>query len=256
MRLVLVQPTLSHLPDGDNMATLRSALDSVRAGTGDIVLLPERCYLGTERQAYERAMTSLAKELSCTLVAGSQHWLEGSSRVHRGIVVQPDGSVLGEFHKLRPYSDERNWVDPGTIRGEFEIDGRRVLVLICADFWFSDLLLATRTQPDLILVPALSVSRKHAPAYSKALWQHLAVTRAYELGAFVGVSDWAHDSTLPVLKASGVSGFADPTQEHADALFAPLDSAVARAFDLDFAALERFRDDRRGRGFFWIADGS
>jgi predicted amidohydrolase len=128
------------------------------------------------------------------------------------------------------------------------VAGRRLLVLVCADFWFSDVFYRAAALPDLILVPAFSVSRKPTPDYSRALWRHLAVTRAYEFGAYVGISDWMHTNEWPT--ASGVSGFADPTVIEPDALFVPTGGEV-RAYELDWTALDAFRADRMSRGFFW-----
>src|SRR5207244_1755107 len=82
---------------------------------------------------------------------------------------------------------ERESVRPGRCIGEFTIAGRRILVLVCADFWFADVILGATALPDLMLVPALSVTRKPTPAYSRALWRHLAVSRAYEYGVYVGL---------------------------------------------------------------------
>lgn len=253
MRLVLLQPQLSYLPEADNLAAVHQALATARIEScaGDLVVLPERIFLSADGEAYEQAASAMARALDCYLFAGSQHRREGERTVHRGVLVAPSGQLLGHYDKLRPYADERRFAQPGDHLGNFVIAGRRILVFICADFWFSDLVLASAQQPDLIVVPALSVSRKDSPEYSQKLWRHLCVSRAYELGTFVGVSDWAHNSELPMLRASGVGGFADPTQIDADRLFAPLGSAVAHSFALDFEALDAFRSDRRERGFFW-----
>jgi len=124
-------------------------------------------------------------------------------------------------------------------------------VLVCADFWFADVIQSVTELPDVVLVPALSVTRKPSPAYSRALWRHLAVARAYEYGVYVGVSDWAADARLPALHTAGVAGFADPTTVDADALFRPVGDARVAVHALDFAALDAFRADRRARGFFW-----
>src|SRR5207237_10145760 len=121
----------------------------------------------------------------------------------------------------RPYSCERESVRPGRSIGEFTIAGRRILVLVCADFWFADVILGASALPDLLLVPALSVTRKPTPAYSRALWRHLAVSRAYEYGVYVGISDWAHESKLPALAAAGVAGVAAPTTTQPDEPFRP-----------------------------------
>jgi predicted amidohydrolase len=142
-------------------------------------------------------------------------------------------------------------VSEGSALGELTIEGKRALVLICADFWFSDLFYRADVLPDLILVPALSVTRKPTPDYSRALWRHLAVARAYEFGAFVGVSDWGHGSELPLLRASGVGGLADPAEIDPNSFFRPIDARGASAFELDFDRLDEFRRDRTDRGFFW-----
>jgi predicted amidohydrolase len=256
MRLVIVQPLLRHLPEADNVRAVLDALESsaVACERDDVLLLPERFHLSTSRDRYLVDVQRIARAAGCTVVGGSHHEQRAEHQVNAGVVVDASGIVIGQYEKVRPYHAERALVSPGKPMGEIVIGGHAALVLVCADFWYSDLLFRAHSLPDLVLVPALSVSRKPTPDFSRALWRHLTVTRAYELGAFIGVSDWAHDSELPVLRASGVSGFADPTAAQPDGLFCPLPSHGAAAFPLDFAALRAFRDDRAERGFFWKQD--
>jgi hypothetical protein len=94
------------------------------------------------------------------------------------------------------------------------------------------------------------VTRKPTPGYSRALWKHLAISRAYEFCAYVGVSDWAHVPEQQQPFTSGVGGFADPTTLETERLYQPIDGAVS-VFDLDFSRLDEFRRDRTERGFFW-----
>ena len=147
------------------------------------------------------------------------------------------------------------WASGGHKLGEFCIAGRKVAVLVCADFWFSDLFDRLEQLPDLVLVPALSVTRKSTPDYSRSLWRHLAIARAYEFGVYIGVSDWSAASELGNLRTAGASGLADPTQTNPAEFFTPLDGDL-QVFELDFNELERFRQDRRERGFFWDPSGS
>jgi len=184
------------------------------------------------------------------VVGGSHHEVRTGGRVNCGVAVAPDGTAVGRYEKLRPYGNERRSVGAGTQLGEFSIQGRRVLTLVCADFWFCDLFDRAARLPDLVLVPALSVTRKPSPEYSRTLWRHLAVARAYEFGTYVGISDWAHPSRLS-LPTSGVAGFADPTATVPDALFRPIDASGVGVFSIDFEALDAFRTDRIDRGFFW-----
>ena len=253
MKLLLVQPALRAAPDADNLATIREAVrgEATVLASEDVLLLPEHVSPERVAERYEQGVGELARALGCHVVGGSQHRERGGRVVNAGVACAPDGRVVGRYEKLRPYATEREAVSAGSRLGEFTIAGRPILVLVCADFWFADLILTATRLPDLVLVPALSVTRKPTPDYSRALWRHLAVARAYEYGVYVGISDWAHRSQLPQLAASGVGGLADPTAIDPQELFRPIGSASVAVHELDFGRLEAFRNDRRSRGFFW-----
>jgi predicted amidohydrolase len=243
---------LSYAPGADNLGIVTRLAERFAAdlGTDDIVLLPEHFDLRPSRDEYEGGVSELAQKLGCHVVGGSHHEDRGGARVNSGVVANPRGELTARYEKVRPYATERERVQDGTAFGELSIAGRSVMVLICADFWFSDLFARASVLPDIVLVPALSVTRKKTPDYSRALWRHLAISRAYEFGTYVGISDWAHVQTPEHLFfASGVGGLADPTVIDPDALFVPIDGD-ARLYELDFTALSAFRQDRRERGFF------
>jgi predicted amidohydrolase len=252
MRLILVQTQLQH-DGGTNLDRIRARLDAARVdfARSDVLLLPERFDPRVDAAPYERDVTGLARSLGCHVVGGSHHERRTDGSVNAGVIADPSGSIVGRYEKLRPYASEREFVEPGTTLGEFTLCGRNVLVLICADFWFVDLVLRAARAPDVVLVPALSVTRKSSPDYSRALWRHLAISRAYEFGAYVGVSDWAYPSELPVHFAAGAGGFADPTALDPERFFSPIDEDGVAVHELDFAALDAFRKDRVARGFFW-----
>ena len=256
MKLVLVQPRLLYDREADNAGLVRRVLEPLaeRLSPEDIVLLPEHFDLRPSRADYEASVRALAKELGCHVVGGSHHEERDGYRVNAGIACDGEGKQIGRYEKLRPYADERKRVNPGSLLGEFQIAGKRVLVLVCADFWFSDLFHRTTALPDLVLVPAHSVTRKPSPDYSRGLWRHLAVSRAYEFGVYVGISDWAYAPAPVGLPASGVGGFADPTTVDPTALYQSMDGAV-QTYPLDFEALDAFRRDRNARGFFWRSEG-
>lgn len=253
MKLVLVQPQLGQEPDRTNLDVVTALLDpfAPEIGEDDLVLLPEHVDPRLDPEAYESSVAELARRLRCHVVGGSQHAAVGDRRINRGVALAPDGTKIAEYEKVRPYADERALVEPGTTLGQFSIGGRRVMVLICADFWFSDLIYQAREAPSLILVPALSVTRKPSPDYSRALWRHLAIARAYEFAAFVGISDWAHPSRLQKWSTSGVGGLADPSGVDPDGFFTPIGERGVHICELDFAALDHFRADRSARGFFY-----
>jgi predicted amidohydrolase len=252
-KLVLVKPELSYEPSMVNLSTLTQLIEAeqlVLAPT-DIVLLPEHAVAERSRDLYLRGIAELARRFGCHVVGGSHHQQRGATKINAGAVCDARGQVIAEYEKLRPYAAERARVDSGDVLGELEIGAFRILVLICADFWFSDVFVRAKALPDLVLVPAHSVSRKPEPHYSRSLWRHLSVARAYEFGVYVGVSDWAHKRVPGMLAASGVSGFADPTTVHDDALFTPLVERAVQCFELDREKLLAFRADRLDRGFFW-----
>lgn len=249
MKLLLVNPRLMAGADQANLAAQRSLLAPFREQLSptDLALLPEHHYFGAWDD-YLADMQQLAVWLGCTLVAGSTHRHAETSRVNTGAVISSDGAVVTLFEKIRPYASERLYVSPGSTLGHFSVNGRRVMVMICADFWFTDLFVS-QPLPDLVVVPALSVTRKPTPDYSRALWRHTAIARAYEYGVFVGISDWSGDSELPQERTSGVSGYADPTPSDPEQLFRQV--ADAELVELDFSRLDAFRADRRARGFYW-----
>lgn len=251
MRLALVQP--AHPAPGQSLAdaiddTLAAAALSLDAS--DILLLPEHVRERSPREAYLSQVQRVAATYGCHVVGGSYHEQRDGHAVNAGAVIGPDGAVIASYEKLRPYAREREHVEPGTELGLLRIAGRDVLVLICADFWFMDLVFRAPRAPHAIVVPAFSVTRKPSPDYSRNLWRHLAIARAYELGVYVGVSDWAHTPAGP-FPTCGVGGFADPTTVDPAAFFTPIPESGVAVFELDFDKLDAFRADRMGRGFFW-----
>ena len=251
MKLVLIQPQLSH--EGDNIAAIRELVlpRSDELDTGDLILLPEHVDSTDSQETYLSHIAALARDAGCHVVGGSHHQKRENGAVNAGAVVAPTGDVIGYYQKLRPYAQERTAVHAGAMLGEIDVAGRRLLVLICADFWFADLFQRATRLPDLVLVPALSVTRKSSPGYSRSLWRHMAISRAYEYGAYVGISDWGHPSTLPLQFTCGVGGFTDPTTTDSRGFFRPIDDSGLSVFEVDFEALDAFRRDRVERGFFW-----
>jgi len=258
VQLVLVQPQFMHAGDSGaqplrNLDALARQLEPCAAqlAADDVVLLPEHIVDELPRAPYATAVCDLARRLGCHVVGGSHHEQSGEARVNAGIVSDARGQVIAEYEKLRPYADERRRVESGNTLGEVSIAGRRILILVCADFWFSDVFQRVQQLPDLVLVPAYSVSRKPKPDYSRELWRHLAIARAYEFGVYVGVSDWAHVPEVSWRQPSAVAGLANPATTDVAELFVPLGDDLMRSFTLDFDKLAAFRADRLARGFFW-----
>ncbi len=254
MKLVLVQP--SQRSSAAAFDAIGHALGAARArgeltlDPSDVMLLPEHVRERGDHETYLTDLQALARSYRCHVVGGSFHEQRADRVVNSGVVLTPDGDVLERYEKLRPYAREREHAVPGERLGSFELGCKSFLVLVCADFWFMDLVFRAPRAPDVILVPAFSVTRKPSPRYSQSLWRHLAIARAYELGVYVGISDWAHDESAP-FPTCGVGGLADPTPTAPERFFTPIAPRGVSVFELDFDALDAFRHDRIDRGFFW-----
>ncbi len=253
MQLILIHPILQAFDTNRNLSAIESLVVSKKSliRPDDIVLLPEHFTSDDNKETYLKFIKGLAISADCTVVGGSHHRQVNGKQINIGNVVDASGKEIGSYSKLRPYFNEQQYVTPGEIFGEMNINGKNFLILICADFWFSDIVFRAQALPDVILVPSLSVSRKPTADYSRSLWRHLAITRAYEFGVYVGISDWHENSSLPKYRTCGVGGFADPTLLKPEKFFQPITDEGVSIFNIDFEKLDAFRADRRMRGFFW-----
>jgi predicted amidohydrolase len=249
LRVVLVQPS-GWVDDG--VANLRAAARALgAAGPFDdrhLIVLPE--LIGATLAASDhldqlRAITTTTGGW----VIGGSHYDTVGPRTNRGVVLDPDGHVIDHYAKRNPYGIEHDHgVQPGDRHACFEIDGRHVTVMICADAWFAELLLEPPSRADLIVVPSFSITRR-PPAFARALWRHLAVARAYEFSSFVAVSDWRLGATYHGQPSAGVSGVADPFPDDPDRYFTPADDAPVSVHELNMEKLDGLRRDRQARGF-------
>jgi predicted amidohydrolase len=145
----------------------------------DILLLPELIGGRSSAVQYESWVQGLAGTLGCHVVGGTHHEPRGSGAVNCGVVADSGGAILTRYDKLRPYGIENDLgVRPGERPGQFELAGRRVLVLVCSDFWFSGLIGKLDWNPDLVLVSTFSISQRPNPEAARSLWQHMALSRA------------------------------------------------------------------------------
>jgi len=249
LRVVLVQPAAWH---DDGPANLGAAAAGLRrAGPFDehhVVVLPELIGATMVRDDYLAALREIAAATGAWVVGGSHYATTGPLR-NGGAVVDPHGAVVDQYEKRNPYGVEHDHgVQAGDRHASFTIDGRTVTVMICADAWFAELLLDPPSMADLIIVPSFSITRR-PPAFSRALWEHLAVARAYEFTAFVAVSDWRQGATYHGAPSAGVSGVADPFPRQPDRYFVAADDADVSVHALDFSRLDALHRDRVARGF-------
>lgn len=242
MRILLVQPP-HWSPDGH--ANFDAIERLVTGRSGDLMLLPELAGASLPRADYLARVRELATGARMAVVGGSHY----DGPVNRGAAFDAGGRLLAEYAKVHPYGLEvRAGVVPGRSGDGFELHGRRLHVLLCADLWYSASL-AGRDGLDAVLVPAFSVTRWDGPAPARELWRHMTVARAYEFMTYVAVSDWHHETTYHGHPCAGVTGLANPCPETHEGFFTAATGDPVSAHDLDFARLEAFRGDRDERGF-------
>ncbi|MEW9554346.1 carbon-nitrogen hydrolase family protein [Nonomuraea sp. NPDC050783] len=247
MQIILVQPPRYSSDGHANFDTIEGL---VTPRSAELMLLPELAGASLPRADYLARVRELARGAGMAVVGGSHYdGSPGGGRVNRGAVADAGGTLLAEYDKVHPYGLElRSGVVPGRPGTGFELNGRRLRVLLCADLWYSASL-AGYEGLDAVLVPAFSVTRWEGPAPARQLWQHMSVARAYEFMTYVAVSDWHHETTYHGHPCAGVTGLANPCpRTHAGFFTGPPEAAVS-VHELDFARLDAFRRDRAERGF-------
>ena len=252
MQVVLTQPKVRML-DGSDIGRIARNLQKrgFKGGQGDVILLPELVGEGYSPADYHAAIADMARTFGCHVIGGSQFDNLRDPPVNQGIVVDPAGAVIARYQKANPYGREREVSQAGERAGaSFSIGAVACFVSVCADFWHAETYRNLQVPPEVIFVPALSVSRKSTPDMARARWRHAMMARAYEQAAFVAVSDWAY----PVRSggehpSSGVAGLAHPDPQTPADLLRSLGRSRVGIFEIDLEASRLLRADQRSRGF-------
>ncbi|MFI7424921.1 carbon-nitrogen hydrolase family protein [Nonomuraea sp. NPDC049684] len=248
MKVLLVQPP-TWSPDGHANFDAIEELAAREPVRSDVLLLPELAGSSLSRADYLARVAALAVGTGATVAGGSHYDRTEAGLVNRGAVIDPSGTLVAEYDKVHPYDVERrSGVVPGRAGGAFELAGRRLRVLLCADLWYSATL-AGQDDLDVVLVSAFSVTRWDGPGPARALWRHMSVARAYEFMTYVAVSDWHHEAAYQGRRCAGVTGFANPCPDAADGFFTACPDAPLSSCLLDLDRLDAFRQDRAHRGF-------
>jgi predicted amidohydrolase len=253
MKIYLTQLRSINTTFGATADWLLRTIDKCRFSVSrdDIMLLPELVGGECGQDEYVKLTADLGRQIGCYVVAGSHHDRVGTHLRNRGAVANPDGAIIARYEKQRPYGIESQLgVVPGSSMGTFDVAGLRVLVMICADFWYSAVLLGhLAPRPDIILVPTLSISRRPSPEVARSLWKSMAVARAYEFGVYVGISDWAYPAEYHGLRASSVAGFADPRASIRGGFFSSLGKRAIAHYDVHLNRLRALREHRSAHAF-------
>lgn len=247
MKILLTQPSRR---SGDMCQDIEELIRDESTPDCDIAVLPELIGSTSPTKIYEEQIMALAKRWQCHVVGGSHYLPLERGLVNAGIVCNREGQIVTRYEKVRPYGSELGrGVVRGSTSGSFELDGRKIMILICSDIWFSDSFFDLDGAPDVILIPSFSVTQKSNPDSARQLWKHMLISRAYEYAAYVGVSDWAHPCEFDGLSAAGVTGLANPRPS--GDCYHIAQSKKFSVYELDFTRLDAFRQNRAVRGFLW-----
>jgi len=253
LEVTLVQPR-SWSPDGEaNFADVARLLRSLPPNerVPAVVVLPELIGSSMPRDDYADAVGEVARRLGRWVVGGSHHWVTPTTTRNAGVVADPAGQVVATYEKQNPYGSERaDGVSEGDGPAVFDAGGVSVAAVICADFWHSECIHALDPHPDVIAVSSFSISRGRAPGAAKELWRHLAVTRAWEHGVHVGISDWSAASVYGDLHATGLAASVSPAPARPDGFVTALGNRRLRTVCVDIERLRTFRADQHGNGMF------
>jgi len=253
MKIVLTQPLHRSEDINQNFEMiLDSALHSKETLEGaKVLVLPELIGATSSKEKYENWVKTAAKALKCIVVGGSHHEEREKATFNCGVVASSEGKIIACYDKQRPYGFEFNHgIVGGNTWGQFNLDGRQFLILICSDLWYSSLFHQLEIPPDVVLTPSFSITQKQSPMASQNLWQVMAVSRAYEFSTYVGVSDWAHSCEYNGLHSCGVSGLADPSPDD-KCFFIPVGDKVFKSYQIDFDRLDELRKNQKARNFLW-----
>lgn len=253
MKIVLTQP-IKRFEDIDQnfeMIIYTASQSEETLEGAEMLVLPELVGAISSVEKYENWVKTTAKTLKCIVVGGSHHEQRENGVFNCGAVANPDGDIIAHYDKLRPYGSEFNQgVLGGNTWGQFNLNGRQFVILICSDLWYSSFFHQFETAPDVVFTPSFSVTQRPKPIAGQNLWQFMAVSRAYEFSTYVGVSDWAHPCEYHGLYSCGVSGLADPSPDD-ECFFIPVGDKMFRSYELDFDRLDELRENRKARNFLW-----
>lgn len=264
MKLVVctLQPTVYWQQPSRTLAALEAlTAEAVAAFAPDWVVWPEHFDAAlapdddrTHWQAMQDFAATQARRHNVNLAAGSvERWdTARGARVNTAVVYGRRGEVLGRYDKRRLFGfEQRRGVQPGEGELLLAVEGARVGVLICSDFWYPELARPLALACDLLAVPAQTTIRPESdPAYARALWHSLALTRAQESVVAVAVSDQAAVAEAP-FRCGGAASLTDPSAGLSGGTLQHIveDGRVAAlAHTFDLAQLTEFRAYRCANG--------
>ena len=188
LRLLFIQPDISWEDIDANLNMYKKYLKEIKPGTVDLIILPEMFNTGFSMNASLLAeqmghksmkfLAEIAAEKKCTVTA-SLIVDENSKFYNRLIWMRDDGTyeLYDKRHLFRMGNEEKVYC-PGKKRKLVELNGWRILPLICYDLRFP-VWSRNRNDYDVIIYIA------NWPERRSYAWKQLLIARAIENQAYV-----------------------------------------------------------------------
>ena len=147
MHLAAIQFDIAWENADANFEKVSAMLESFPPPPGSLVALPEMFTSGFSMnvaaitpdygRVVEKFCREIAQRLKIALVAGLPV-RSGAACKNEALVVGPSGDILGRYHKIHPYAQERNHYIAGTGIVIFAYEGFTVSPFICYDLRFPE----------------------------------------------------------------------------------------------------------------------
>ncbi|MFD1773942.1 carbon-nitrogen family hydrolase [Paenibacillus rhizophilus] len=219
MKVSLLQLDIAFGNPEDNYAAAERAIRLAAARQPDCLLLPELWTTGydltrlsemadPEGTAALAFIGGLAKEYGINIVAGSTSWQRAGGATNTMFAVNREGLPVLEYNKLHLFRlmDEHLYLQPGSSKGLFDLDGTPCAGVICYDIRFPEWIRAHMVSGAEVLFAAAEW-----PLPRLAHWRALLVSRAIENQCYVVACNRAGSDPANVF--AGHSMIIDPWGE-------------------------------------------
>ena len=193
MRISLIQMDIAFGNPGANYSAVASKIREAAVGAPDCIILPELWSTGydltrlseiadPDGEVTKKLISSLAKEYSMNIVAGSVAKINADGVTNCMFVYNRQGQLIGEYHKLHLFGlmDEPLYLEPGEVKGLFTLDGVPSAGVICYDIRFPEWIRVHMTQgAEVLFVSA------EWPLQRLSHWRALLISRAIENQCYV-----------------------------------------------------------------------
>ncbi len=193
MKVAGIQFTIAWEDPEENFSRVTPMLEEAARNGSRLIVLPEMFAtgfsmnveaIGAHAPRIHAFLAETSRRLGVTIAGGVVELTrtpEGVRGRNLAVVYGPDGAMRASYQKIHPfsYAREHHYYTGGTRLVQVDVEGVRVLPLVCYDLRFPEVFRARADTTDLILVMA------NWPSPRRFAWQNLLVARAIENQAYV-----------------------------------------------------------------------